>query len=103
MAIEQARIWRRSRTIQHSAAAIFSTRATSRKLTMTRLAQGPISAAIDNWIEVPFHRLSLLDPQLHRVGYGSHCENDACAAALNVHGDVERRLTRPVPLAAPIK
>jgi len=61
------------------------------------------SWAIDNWIEVPFHRLSLLDPQLHRVGYGSHCENDACAAALNVHGDVERRLTRPVPLAAPIK
>jgi uncharacterized protein YkwD len=61
------------------------------------------SWAIDNWMQGPFHRLSLLDPRLHRVGYGSYCEGGACAAALNVHGDSDRRLTRPVPLAEPIK
>jgi uncharacterized protein YkwD len=61
------------------------------------------SWAIDDWMQGPFHRISLLDPQLHRVGYGSFCENGVCIAALNVHGDSDRRLTRPVPLAAPIK
>jgi hypothetical protein len=62
-----------------------------------------VSWAIDDWMQGPFHRISLLDPQLHRVGYGSFCENGVCIAALNVHGDSDHRITRPVPLAAPIK
>ena len=60
------------------------------------------SWAIDDWMQGPFHRISLLDPQLHRVGYGSFCTEGVCIAALNVHGDSDHRLTRPVPLAAPI-
>jgi len=45
--------------------------------------------AIENWITGPFHRMWLLDPALHRVGYGQYCEKGICAAALNIRGGVD--------------
>jgi Cysteine-rich secretory protein family len=46
--------------------------------------------ALDNWIDTAFHRLWLLNPALHRVGYGTYCEADACEAGLNVWAGVDR-------------
>ncbi len=43
--------------------------------------------AIDNWMSAPFHRLSILNPRLREVGYGSYCEAGVCAAALNTETD----------------
>ena len=45
--------------------------------------------AIENWITGPFHRMWLLDPALHRVGYGQYCEKGICAAALNIHSGAD--------------
>jgi hypothetical protein len=45
--------------------------------------------AIDNWITGPFHRLWLLNPALHQVGYGEYCQKGICAAALNVRSGID--------------
>jgi len=45
--------------------------------------------AIENWITGPFHRMWLLDPALHSVGYGQYCEKGICAAALNIRSGVD--------------
>ncbi len=47
----------------------------------------PASWAIDIWIAAPFHRFALLNPHLSSVGYGSYCEDNVCAAAINVQSD----------------
>ena len=44
-------------------------------------------AAIDGWIQAPFHGVGILDPQLQRVGFGSFREQDGgfqTGAALDV-------------------
>jgi len=51
------------------------------------------SWAIENWITGPFHRMWLLDPALHRVGYGQFCEKGICAAALNIRGGADGTAT----------
>ncbi len=40
--------------------------------------------ALDNWISGPFHRLWILNPRLHRVGYGEFCEKKYCVTALDL-------------------
>lgn len=40
--------------------------------------------AIDGWISIPFHRLWILNPNLHRAGYGQYCEGGMCAASLDI-------------------
>jgi len=64
----------------------------------------PVSAtwAVDDWMEGPFHRMRILSPLLKRVGYAELCENNYCAAALNVLSGVERR-RYAVPLEHPIE
>ena len=54
-----------------------------------------------------FHRFPLLDPQLRKVGYGEYCEDQACAAALNIQTgansawtDYNRRLSAGGPLGS---
>ncbi len=61
------------------------------------------SWAIDDWMLGPFHRLSLLDPHLHSVGYGYFCANSVCVAALNVHGDTTamQAMTATQPIKYP--
>ena len=62
----------------------------------------PLSWAIDNWMQSPFHRMPILNPHLHSVGYGYYCEGGVCIAALNVNGDVDPVLSAPAPFAKPI-
>ena len=61
------------------------------------------SWAIDNWMQSPFHRLPILNPHLHSVGYGYDCEDGVCIAALNLNSDVDPVLSAPSPFAAPIE
>jgi uncharacterized protein YkwD len=61
------------------------------------------SWAIDNWMQSPFHRLPILNPRLHSVGYGYYCENPVCIAALNLNSDVDPLSSAPAPSAAPIE
>jgi uncharacterized protein YkwD len=61
------------------------------------------SWAIDNWMQSPFHRLPILNPHLHSVGYGYYCEDAVCIAALNLNGDVVPGLSAPPSSATPIE
>ena len=61
------------------------------------------SWAIDNWMQSPFHRLPILNPHLHSVGYGYDCEGGVCIAALNLNTDVDPTLSMPAPAAKPIE
>lgn len=40
--------------------------------------------ALDSWLTAPFHALAILDLELKEAGYGEYCENEVCAAVLNV-------------------
>jgi hypothetical protein len=62
----------------------------------------PPSWAIDSWIQVPFHRMQILDPYLRRVGYGSDCEGSVCFAALNTGVGVDPRPKTSSPWSAPL-
>jgi hypothetical protein len=46
------------------------------------------SWAIHNWMQAPFHRMQIISPYLHNVGYGSDCQGVVCFAALNTGTDV---------------
>jgi pSer/pThr/pTyr-binding forkhead associated (FHA) protein len=61
------------------------------------------SWAIDNWMQSPFHRLPILNPHLHSVGYASVCEHGVCIASLNLESDIDPILSAPAPLSAPIE
>jgi hypothetical protein len=50
---------------------------------------GP-SWAIDDWIQGPFHRMQIINPDLRRVGYGADCHGPVCFAALDTGAGVER-------------
>jgi pSer/pThr/pTyr-binding forkhead associated (FHA) protein len=63
----------------------------------------PVSWAIDNWIQVPFHRMTILNPELHRVGYGTYCDGPVCVASLNVITDADPLPSVPKPLAKPVQ
>jgi hypothetical protein len=47
------------------------------------------SWAIGQWMQVPFHRMPIINPYLHKVGYGFVCDGAACFAALNTGTDVD--------------
>ena len=64
------------------------------------------SWAIRNWMQVPFHRMQIINPYLRRVGYGIDCLGAVCFAALNTGTDVDRPTTMapsrwPKPLLFP--
>ncbi len=58
--------------------------------------------AIDNWMQVPFHRLQIINPYLHSVGYGTYCQDAACFAALNTGTDIDPLSTLPSPWPKPL-
>jgi uncharacterized protein YkwD len=62
----------------------------------------PPGWAIDDWMRGPFHRLSLLSPYLHSVGYGDGCDKGVCIATLNVLTDVDPMPRLPRPLEVPL-
>ena len=59
------------------------------------------SWAIENWITGPFHRMWLLNPALHEVGYGQYCSSGICAAALNVRSGIDADPGRAAPVMYP--
>lgn len=44
--------------------------------------------AIENWITGPLHRMWMMNPRLHDVGYAQYCEGGVCASVLNVRSGV---------------
>ena len=62
----------------------------------------PQDWAIEGWMVVPFHRLLMLSPLLHRVGFGDDCENGICVAMLNVLKGADLLPRIGTPLAHPI-
>lgn len=62
----------------------------------------PQDWAIEGWMVVPFHRLFILSPLLHRVGFGDDCENGICVAMLNVIKGADPLPRIGTPLEHPI-
>jgi len=60
------------------------------------------SWAIDSWMRAPFHRLQIINPYLHRVGYGNDCQGAVCFAALNIGVDVDPLSAISAPWPKPI-
>jgi hypothetical protein len=62
----------------------------------------PLDWAIEGWMVAPFHRLPILSPLLHDVGFAYECEEGMCAALLNVGSGVEAMPRTATPLERPI-
>jgi len=45
---------------------------------------------LNGWLEAPFHRPSMLRPDIHKAGFGESCEGIACAAGLGYAGGEAR-------------
>ena len=58
--------------------------------------------ALDEWMSGPFHRLWILNPRLHHVGYGEFCEKKYCVAALDL-GSGAAPSSRELPAQSPIE
>ena len=56
-------------------------------------APGSPEWSIDGWMSLPFHRMPLLNPRLASAGFGMFCEQEACAAGLNLLNGSRRRIT----------
>jgi pSer/pThr/pTyr-binding forkhead associated (FHA) protein len=61
----------------------------------------PQQWSIDGWMSTPFHRLFILSPLLHQVGFGFDCEDDICVALLNVLSGADPLPRAPMPLDRP--
>jgi hypothetical protein len=62
----------------------------------------PEGWAIDGWMAGPFHRISLLSPLLHDVGFAAACDEHSCVALLNVLSGADPLPSVAEPLAHPI-
>jgi uncharacterized protein YkwD len=62
----------------------------------------PQQWAIDGWMIGPFHRLFILSPLLHDVGFGSDCDDNACVANLNVLSGADPSPRLGTPMEHPI-
>ena len=62
----------------------------------------PLDWAIEGWIVAPFHRLPMLSPLLHEVGFGFDCEDGMCVALLNVLNGADPAPRVGAPLEHPI-
>ena len=58
-----------------------------------------MTRAIESWIAGPFHRPSLVNPDLRQVGFGQYCGQRICAAALDWRSDLEPALPGGHPYA----
>jgi uncharacterized protein YkwD len=62
-----------------------------------------MTRAIESWIAGPFHRPSLVNPDLRQVGFGEYCDEKLCASSLDWGSDLERSLPGGHPYATPIQ
>jgi hypothetical protein len=53
------------------------------------------------WLAAPFHRASMLSPELHQVGFGEFCQDHACAGVLD-SSEAQKPVAAPVTFARPI-
>ena len=51
--------------------------------------------AIDRWMAGTIHRMSLLNPELRRIGYGYYCEGGLCVQILDVVDGLTKESTGP--------
>ncbi|HEY6417813.1 MAG TPA: CAP domain-containing protein, partial [Candidatus Binataceae bacterium] len=65
-------------------------------------APGSEAWTIDGWVELPLHRLPILNPNLRSAGYGKYCESGECVAALDL-GHFNTSKADSAPLGAPIE
>ena len=62
----------------------------------------PEEWAIEGWMTAPFHRLLILNPRLHEVGFGYDCEDNICVALLNVLSGADPLPSTDAPFEHPI-
>jgi pSer/pThr/pTyr-binding forkhead associated (FHA) protein len=62
-----------------------------------------MTRAIESWISGPFHRPSLVNPDLRQVGFGQYCGQRVCAAALDWRSELEPSLPGGHPYPKPIE
>jgi hypothetical protein len=62
----------------------------------------PQQWAIDGWMVAPFHRLLILSPLLHQVGFGFDCQDNDCVALLNVLSGADPAPRFGAPMERPI-
>jgi pSer/pThr/pTyr-binding forkhead associated (FHA) protein len=62
-----------------------------------------MTRAIESWVAGPFHRPSLVNPDLRQVGFGQYCGQRVCAAALDWRSELEPALPGGHPYATPIE
>jgi len=63
----------------------------------------PPGWAVDQWVASTWHRLEILNPRLHGVGYGEFCERGQCAAVLDVLSGLGKGALTPASAPAPIQ
>ena len=52
-------------------------------------------AAIDAWVQGPYHRMLLFNPALQRIGYGYYCEQGLCAQVVDIEDGIAREPVDP--------
>jgi len=62
-----------------------------------------MTGAIQRWMAGPFHRSSMVNPDLRQVGFGGYCGERLCAAALDWRDDLEPALPGGHPYPTPIE
>ena len=62
-----------------------------------------MTRSIESWIAGPFHRPSLVNPDLRQVGFGEYCDEKICASSLDWRSDLEAALPGGHPYATPIQ
>jgi uncharacterized protein YkwD len=62
-----------------------------------------MTRAIESWVAGPFHRPSLVNPDLRLVGFGQYCGQRICAAALDWRSELEPATPGGHAYATPIE
>ncbi|HZC45076.1 MAG TPA: CAP domain-containing protein [Candidatus Acidoferrum sp.] len=62
-----------------------------------------MTQAVEYWMSGPFHRPSMVNPELRQVGFGEYCGEKLCAAALDWRSDLEPTLPGGHPYATPVE
>ena len=87
----------------YSAAGLASARTSTVEEEWRPIGPMPTPAdAIDGWVQVPFHRLWLLNPSLKRVALGQYCEARVCVTVLNVASGADLSSSVSPPLQRPV-
>jgi hypothetical protein len=62
-----------------------------------------MTRAIESWIAGPFHRPSIVNPDVRQVGVGEYCGEKICAASLDWRSDLEPSLPGGHPYPTPVE